>query len=362
MRVAVPLYSSRAAVGYLDATVITFASWVKGYRRDFAHRPPVEGAPLVTGLPPEVVAARRSRSAASRKGMFLSALRRAGIPLQQIRPMLDLVRTKLGIEHALASRRLYVVGAQLLWEVSTEDDVDEEVRHTARDLIVLRDGQYVFRQVIEQYLRQITYDDEYARRLELPRYEVAHIVTDPEVNFGKPYFAHSGTPLAVVRDLLRAGRDRRGRGGTTSASRSTRSPSSPSASGCSRRDRPAARAVPRPEHAGPPLRPGRRPEHLRHAVDRRGASGASSCPARTTCAWPTWWRCSPRACLPFERTRASPAPGCCGSPAMAWSGSRCVATTPEVPRTPDAAGPRNPMILTRFRCSEPRCRTLPHSR
>jgi hypothetical protein len=80
--------------------------------------------------------------------MFLSALRRAGIPLQQIRPMLDLVRTKLGIEHALASRRLYVAGAQLPWEVSTEDDVDEKVRHTARDLIVLRDGQYVFRQVV----------------------------------------------------------------------------------------------------------------------------------------------------------------------------------------------------------------------
>ena len=45
----------------------------------------------------------------------------------------------------------------------------------------------------------------YARGLELPRYEVAHIVTDPEVDFGKPYFAHGGTPLAVVRDLLRAG-------------------------------------------------------------------------------------------------------------------------------------------------------------
>ena len=205
VRFAVPLYSSREAAGYLGVPATTFASWVKGYRRDFAHRPPVEGAPLATGLPPEVPGGPTIPFGGLAEGMFLSALRRAGIPLQQIRPMLDLVRTKLGIEHALASRRLYVVGAQLLWEVSTEDDVDEEVRHTARDLIVLRDGQYVFRQVIEQYLRQITYDDEYARRLELPRYEVAHIVTDPEVNFGKPYFAHSGTPLAVVRDLLRAG-------------------------------------------------------------------------------------------------------------------------------------------------------------
>ena len=159
----------------------------------------------MTSLPPDRRGGPAIPFGGLAEGIFLSALRRAGIPLQQIRPMLDLVRTELGIEHALAARRLYVVGAQLLWEASTEDDVDEEVRHTARDLIVLRDGQYVFRQVIEQYLRQITYDDEYARRLELPRYEVAHIVTDPEVNFGKPYFAHGGTPLAVVRDLLRAG-------------------------------------------------------------------------------------------------------------------------------------------------------------
>jgi hypothetical protein len=54
-RVAVPLHSSREAAGYLGVPATTFASWAKGYRRGFAHRPPVEGAPLVTGLPPEVV-------------------------------------------------------------------------------------------------------------------------------------------------------------------------------------------------------------------------------------------------------------------------------------------------------------------
>jgi uncharacterized protein (DUF433 family) len=137
--------------------------------------------------------------------MFLSAMRKAGVPLQQIRPAIDLVRTKLGVEHALASRRLYVVGAQLLWEVSADGGVDQEARHGARDLIVLRDKQYVFRQVIQQYLHQITYDDTYARRILLPRYEVAEIAADPEINFGKPYFTHTETPLHVVRDLLRAG-------------------------------------------------------------------------------------------------------------------------------------------------------------
>lgn len=96
-------------------------------------------------------------------------------------------------------------GGQLLWEVSTETDVDAGARHSARDLIVLRAGQYVFRQVIEQYLQRVSYDDEYARRLVLPRYEVAEIAADPAINFGKPYFAHTGTPLHVVHDLLRAG-------------------------------------------------------------------------------------------------------------------------------------------------------------
>jgi hypothetical protein len=44
----------------------------------------------------------------------------------------------------------------------------------------------------------ITYDDAYARRIQLPGYEVAQIDADPAVNFGKPYFTHTGTPLAAM--------------------------------------------------------------------------------------------------------------------------------------------------------------------
>ena len=94
-----------------------------------------------TGLRPEFRGGPSIPFIGLAEGMFLSALRRAGMPLQQIRPALDLVRTKLGVEHALASRRLWMAGAQLLWEVSTADDVDADTRHGARDLIVLRDGQ-----------------------------------------------------------------------------------------------------------------------------------------------------------------------------------------------------------------------------
>ncbi len=205
VRFSVPLYTSAEAARYLDVQPNTFATWVKGYRREFAGRPPVTGAPLITGLRPEFHGAPSIPFIGLAEGMFLSALRRAGMPLQQIRPALDLVRTKLGVEHALASRRLSILGAELMWEVSNSNDVDPDARHGARDLIVLRNGQYVFRQVIEQYLRRITYDDDYARRVGLPSYEVAKIDADVDINFGKPYFAHTGTPVSVVRDMLRAG-------------------------------------------------------------------------------------------------------------------------------------------------------------
>lgn len=204
-RFTVPLYTSAEAARYLDVRDTTFRTWVKGYRRRFDHRRVVTGQPLITDLPAEMRGGPSIPFIGLAEGMFLSALRKAGVPLQQIRPALEIVRSRIGVEHALGSKKLYVAGAQLLWEVSAEGDVDPDARHGARDLIVLKDGQYVFRQVIEQYLQQITYDDAYAERLLLPGYEVARIAATPDTNFGKPYFTHTGTPLYAVTQLLKAG-------------------------------------------------------------------------------------------------------------------------------------------------------------
>jgi uncharacterized protein (DUF433 family) len=205
VRVAVPLYTMAETARYLGVPATTFAAWVKGYRREFPDRPSVIGNPLITAVRPEARGKACIPFVGLAEGMFLSALRRAGIPLQQIRPALEVVRTKIGVEHALASKRLYVAGAQLLWEVSKEGAVNDEARSGARDLIVLRSGQYVFREVIDRYLRRIEYDEMYARRVHLPRYEVADIAADPEMNFGQPYFTHGGTPLHVVRGMIKAG-------------------------------------------------------------------------------------------------------------------------------------------------------------
>ncbi|MPY79147.1 MAG: DUF433 domain-containing protein [Actinophytocola sp.] len=205
VRFTVPLYTSAEAARYLDVPSSTFAAWVKGRRGEFPHHAIADGAPVVTGLAPELSGGPSIPFGGLAEGMFLSALRSAGMLLRRIRPALDAVQHKLGIDHGLASRQLYVAGADLFWEVSNDDAVDDEARHGARELIVMRNGQYVFRQMIERYLRRIEYDDGYARRLHLPRYEVADIATDTETNFGRPYFAHTGTPLDVVKGQLTAG-------------------------------------------------------------------------------------------------------------------------------------------------------------
>jgi hypothetical protein len=43
----------------------------------------------------------------------LAAFRHAGVPMQRIRPAIDVLARELGVEYALASRRLYTDGAEV---------------------------------------------------------------------------------------------------------------------------------------------------------------------------------------------------------------------------------------------------------
>lgn len=196
LRFTTALYSQAEAARYVDMPATTLRDWAHPTRgRD--------GRPMVTSLRPTAPGQPTVPFIGLAEALFLSALRRAGVPMQQIRPALAMVEERLGVDHALASQRLFAVGPQLLWQVASEGELGAEQR---RALIVLRDGQYVFREVVERYLQRIEYaPDEYAARLRPPQYEVADVLIDPEINFGVPYFAMSGAPLYAVLSRLRAG-------------------------------------------------------------------------------------------------------------------------------------------------------------
>ena len=102
--------------------------------RSSPGRPDVTGAAIVTAVPAHDADPTVSFIGLAEGGV-LAAIRRQGVPLHRIRPAPDVLSKELGIDHALASRKLYTDGAEILF-----DYADHEREPAARDLVVVRNG------------------------------------------------------------------------------------------------------------------------------------------------------------------------------------------------------------------------------
>lgn len=119
--------------------------------------------------------------------------------MRHIRHSLTVLENEIGIEHALASRKLDTDGASILYDYATAEN-DDEV------LTEVLSGQRVFHDVIRGYLERITYaKDDWAERLVLPITERTVIECDPSRGFGRPLFIIGGAPMDDVLDRFRAG-------------------------------------------------------------------------------------------------------------------------------------------------------------
>jgi uncharacterized protein (DUF433 family) len=135
----------------------------------------------------------------------LTAIRRGGVPLQRIRRALLQLDKEFGVQRALASKRLFTDGAEVLFDYSKNGD-DPDAAQAARGLVVVRNGQQVFNEVIDASLRRIEFGpDGYAHLIHLPAYQVADVIGDPDRGFGQPIFARGGARLEDVTSLFRAG-------------------------------------------------------------------------------------------------------------------------------------------------------------
>ena len=178
-RFTLPLYSLAEAAHYLGVPTSTFSTWARGYVRRPPGRQVVRGAPIVTAFdaaPGDACVPFVGLA----EGLVLAAIRKTGVPLQRIRPALDVLEREFSLDHVLASRRLYTDGAEVLFDIS-ERTLDADDGEQARKLIVARNNQYVFNEVIDSYLRRIDYGaDNYATRVGLPGYTTEHIIVDPD--------------------------------------------------------------------------------------------------------------------------------------------------------------------------------------
>jgi len=150
-RLSMGLLDVSDAARFLGLPRTTLRRWAHGYPR---------GGPLL-----HVVDAGASRAAqvtfiAMAEAHVLEALRLAGVRLARIRPALNRLAQEFGREYVLVSPNLATDGIDVLWDYSRTED--------GQGLMEGRTGQLVMREIVEDYLRYLTWgDDDLPRLLQL---------------------------------------------------------------------------------------------------------------------------------------------------------------------------------------------------
>jgi len=193
-----PLYTVSEAAAYLRVPRTTFETWARGYTRRRNSGRTTKAPPIVTAIPagrlqPEVPFIGLA------EGMVLAAFRVSRVPMQRIRPAIAALEVELGMEHALASERLYTDGAEILYDFAMKGGEEQ-----LGGLTVVRTRQRVFAPVIQDYLSRITYaKDGWAQRLRLPVSK--SVIVDPNRAFGQPIFEKGAVRVEDVLHRFEAG-------------------------------------------------------------------------------------------------------------------------------------------------------------
>lgn len=99
----------------------------------------------------------------------------------------------------------YTDGADVLYDYAISSK-DEGTAEAARELVVVRNDQHVFNEVVSSYLTRLEFaPDDYASLIRLPAYEVAELIVEPSRGLGQPIFARGGARLDDALALFRAG-------------------------------------------------------------------------------------------------------------------------------------------------------------
>lgn len=202
-RYVTPLYTKGQAADLIGVPRQSFRNWAVGYAYKRMDGVVVAAEPLVTtagSYGPTVPFVGLAEA------YMLAAFRSAKVPMQRIRPAIRWLEENIGLGQALASERLMTDGAEVLWDFREHTD-DPAEREAVDGLVVVRSGQQVFRPIVRDYLRRVTYEDGWMRMIHLPGYDRVEVTVDPWINGGQPTVARRGIRVADVLSRARAGED-----------------------------------------------------------------------------------------------------------------------------------------------------------
>ena len=176
-RVGVGLFTLAEAAYYLDVPPTTFHRWARPDKANRGSAAPPLVYVLGSGAGHESVP-----FVGLAEGYVLRAFRAAGVSMQRIRPALERLETEIGVPYALASGRLYTDGCELLYDYAREQGSE-----VLQALTVVRSGQNVFPEIVEQYLRLIHFDeDQWPFAIQLPAFREEPVIVDVNRAFGRP--------------------------------------------------------------------------------------------------------------------------------------------------------------------------------
>jgi uncharacterized protein (DUF433 family) len=191
---------SRFSTGLLD---VSDAARFLGIPRPTIRRwafGSAHGGPLLHVVDPEGRREAQVTFIAMAEAYVLEALRAAGVRVARIRPALNRLAEQFGREYVLVAPNLATDGIDVLWDFSrTEEGQGLMEGHT---------GQMVMREIVEDYLKYLTWaDDGFPRMIELRYCQPSKVVMDPYRAFGQPIFEGSRTRVRDLANMLNAGED-----------------------------------------------------------------------------------------------------------------------------------------------------------
>ncbi|MEO8528530.1 MAG: DUF433 domain-containing protein [Pseudolysinimonas sp.] len=190
----IPLYTQGEAAGMIGTPQSTFNRWATGYTTTSGYR-----------KPPFVTVERPGRGytvpfVGLAEAWIVRAFTRAGVPMARIRPALEQLRTQIGVDHALASERLKTDGVEILWDLRKHDAAFDDNR-----LVVVRNGQTAFGEIVREHLKHLDYRDGFVGQLRIPRANGADLTLDPQINFGQPTLTQYGIRIDDILSRISAG-------------------------------------------------------------------------------------------------------------------------------------------------------------
>lgn len=175
------------AARHLRVPQQTFHRWARGYPR---------GGPLL-----HIVESRDTLPVtfiALAEAHVLEALRTAGVRPQKIRPALDQLQREFGREYVLVARELATDGIDVLWDFSKS--------RAGEGLIVGNNGQHVIKEIVADHMQYIAFgSDGIPQQLTLANWQPSKVVVDIRRSFGQPILAATGTRVADVAGMMKAG-------------------------------------------------------------------------------------------------------------------------------------------------------------